>query len=106
MKCGECGKKLTEGLWPFCPHEPIRSRFSTEWHPSESITVFRKPDGTYSYPMRSDKPTPPGCERVVIRSDRELAKHEQQANVLSERRWFDKGSGKGFDDTYRGERYD
>lgn len=77
-----------------------RSRNATVWHQSEWATVFRKPDGSYSFPARADKATPQGCERITIRSDAEMAQVERAAGVRSERRWYDRGSGSGFDDQH------
>jgi hypothetical protein len=74
-----------------------RSQTATVWHPDETAVVFKKPDGTYSFPGRNDKPTPPGCERIEIRSDRDMARLEAAAGVRSEARWFDRGSGRGHD---------
>ncbi len=71
---------------------------ATVWDKSEWATVFKKPDGSYSFPAIADKPTPPDCERITIKSDAEMARVEKAANVRSERRWFDKGSGNGHDD--------
>jgi hypothetical protein len=81
-----------EQLW----WQKSRSQQS-EWHPSEWATVFKKPDGTFSFPARADKATPPGCERIVLKSDRDFARVEQAAGVRSERRWHDSGSGRAFD---------
>jgi hypothetical protein len=64
------------------------------WDKSETAVVHRKPDGSYRFPMRNDAPVPPGCERVEIRSDRDMARVEREAGVLSERRHFDR-NGRG-----------
>jgi hypothetical protein len=69
----------------------------TVWHKDEMAVVFKKPDGTFSFPAVNTKPTPEGCERIEIRSDAQMAKIEREAGVRSERRWFDRGSGNGHD---------
>lgn len=73
---------------------PLGRLLNAVWDVSESAVVFKKPDGTYSFPTRNDKPTPPGYERVEIRSDADMARIERDAGVQSERRWFDPGSGR------------
>ena len=90
IRCA-CGEPFEQLWW----ERPTRQ--SAEWAANEQVLVFRKPDGTYSYPGRSDKPTPPGFERILIKSDREMAKHEREANVVHERRHYD-SNGRGMDD--------
>ena len=77
---------------------------SAQWGDRDAVVVYQKPDGCYSYPGRNDRPTPQGCERIVMRSLREVEAFEKKANVRSEMAWFDKGTARGFDDTYRGEK--
>lgn len=86
-----CGTAMEQHWWK------RTTRDATVWHPSEWATVFRKPDGTFSYPMKAEKPTPAGCERIIIRSDADAARHESESGTRMERRWFDYGSGNGFD---------
>lgn len=83
----------------------LRPKQNVQWSDRDAVVVYRKPDGSYSYPGRNDRPTPPGCERIVMRSLREVERFEKQAGVRSEMAWFDKGSGRGHDDTHRGERF-
>lgn len=91
LYCQHCGTLCEQHWWK-------RSvKRDTVWHKDEWAVVFRKADGTFRYPGRNDLPTPEGCERVTIRTDAEMAKHEQEAGVRSERRWFDRGSGNGHD---------
>lgn len=85
--CRTCQSPLEQQWWV------RRSQLETVWGKDEMAVVFRKPDGTYSFPARNDKPTPEGYERVEIRSDREMARVEREAGVQSERRWYDQGSG-------------
>lgn len=72
-------------------------RTSTVWDTRESVVVFEKPDGTFSFPARNDKPTPPGWHRHEARTDRELARLERLTGTRNERRWYD-SNGRGFDD--------
>lgn len=72
-----------------------RSR-NSQWSDQDAVVVFRKPDGSLSYPARNDKPTPAGCERVVMRSLREVERFERKHNVRNEAMWFDR-NGRGFE---------
>lgn len=72
----------------------------TQWDEKDSVVVFRKPNGEFSFPARNDKATPEGCERLVARSDREVAALERMTGTKNERRWFD-SNGRGFDDEVR-----
>lgn len=67
------------------------------WHESESIVVFRRPDGKISYPGINTKPTPPGHERIVMRNDHEVAKFERANHVINEKRHYD-SNGRGAED--------
>ena len=94
----ECGRTM----------EPVyrtRKRVNVQWSDRDAVVIFQKPDGTYAYPGQNTVPTPNGCERITLRSLREVEAHEKKANVRSEMAWYDKGSGRGHDDEYRGERY-
>lgn len=80
-------------------------RRDAQWGDKDAVVVYRKPNGEYSYPGRNDRPTPAGCERVVMRSLREVEAFERRAGVVNEAMHFDRGSGTARpDDTYRGER--
>lgn len=102
--CPDCGKTVHLSCWPFCPHEMVRNR-DAEIAEKDSTIVFKKRDGSYSYPMDNRKSTPPGCERIVLNSLRKIEQHERMANVRSEVAHFDSGTGRGHDDNFRGERY-
>lgn len=91
VPCSWCGMEMEQHWWK------RRAQIATVWDQREWATVFKKPDGSYSFPMKSDKPTPEGCERITVRSDAEMARVEREAGVLSERRWFNSGSGDGHD---------
>ena len=69
-----------------------------EWSDRDAIVVFKKPDGTYDYPARNDKPTPPGCERVVIKNLREAERFEKLTGTRNEAIWYDRGSGRSIED--------
>ncbi len=75
------------------------SRRPQQWAPGSEVVVFRNPDGTYRYPGQNTVPTPPGCERVTMRSLREIHEFEKEAGVRSEVAWYDKGSGRGHEET-------
>lgn len=62
-----------------------------QWDDKKAVVVYRKPDGSISYPARNDAPTPPGCERVVMRSLAEVNRFERQNNVCCEAMHFNQG---------------
>lgn len=91
-----------------CPHgygQGTLAGGNAQWSDRDAVVVFKKENGDYSYPMNNQKPTPAGCERIVMRSLREVEAFERKAGVLNEAMHFDKGNGRGFDDTFRGQRY-
>jgi|SRR5579859_3650726 len=90
--CPEHGLPCVQLWW-----QPSRKRERTVWSDCEAVVVFKKPDGTYSFPARASKPCPPGWTRIVARSDREIAKIEREAGVRHERRWYD-SNGRGAED--------
>jgi hypothetical protein len=89
--CTRCGIELEQHWWK------RRTQANTQWAEADAVVVFKKPDGTFSYPAVNTKPTPEGCERIVMRSLREVERHEREAGVLSEIAHFDRGSGNGHD---------
>lgn len=89
--CDWCGIAMEQHWWKRA------TRDNTQWDEKDAVVVFKKPDGTYSYPAVNTKPTPPGCERITMRSLREVERHEREAGVLSEIAHFDRGSGNGHD---------
>ncbi len=99
VRCGKCGAVMTHVWWS----RPKKA--FTEWPEGEAAVVFEKPDGTFSFPGRNDKPCPPGWTRHVARSDRQMAQLERMTGTRSEARWFDRGSGRGHDDSFRGKDY-
>ena len=86
-----CGAAMEQHWWK------RTTRQRTEWDEKDAVVVFKKPDGTFSYPAVNTKPTPDGCERIVMRSLREVEAHERTANVRSEIAWFDRGTANGHD---------
>lgn len=91
IKHWDCGGGVMQVEWLPRPRE-------AQWGDRSAITVFRKPDGTISYPGRNDAETPRGCERVELRSLRDVERFEKQHGVRSEVAWYDRGSGRSADD--------
>lgn len=77
---------------------PRATRTASAFGKDELTLAFRKPDGTYSIPMRNNAPTPPGCERIEMRSLREVEAFERRSGLRSEAAHFDRGTARGFDD--------
>lgn len=105
--CSSCKKTVRVGAWPFCPHgygQGTLAGGNAQWSDRDMILVFKKPDGEYSYPMTNSKSTPKGCERIELRSLREVESFERKAGVKNEAMHFDR-NGRGFDDTFRGEKF-
>jgi hypothetical protein len=94
IPCPNCNNPM-DRLWTV-------SRRNAEWSDRDAIVVYRKPDGSISYPGRNDAPTPAGCERITMRSLRQVESFERQHGVRSEIAWYDKGSGRGHDDMLMG----
>jgi len=69
--------------------------------------VWENPStGEVRYPGRNDQPIPDryareGFTRRELTSLRDIQRFEKEHNVKSEVAWFDRGSGRGFDDEYR-----
>lgn len=89
--CNWCGLAMEQRWW-------LRTAArDAQWSDADAVVVFKKPDGSFSYPAVNTKPTPADCERVVMRSLREVERHEKEAGVRSEIAWFDKGTANGND---------
>ena len=71
---------------------------NAQWSDRDAVVVFRRPDGSYSYPGHNTAATPAGCERVVMRSMREVQQFERQQGVVSHIAHYDQGSGRSADD--------
>ncbi len=97
-ECSSCGKPCEQIWWA------MRDK-SAQWGDKDCVVVFRDPQtGKLKYPPRNDRPTPKGYERVEMRSLREVERFEKDNHVLSEMAWYDKGTSRGHDDTYFGEK--
>lgn len=118
LRCTKCGAEVDDIFFRHVPPRIVHLedggefeqvyKFRTkdaQWSDKDAVVVYRKPNGEFSYPGRNDRPTPPGCTRVVMRSLREVEAFERQAHVTNEAMHYDRGSGTPRpDDTYRGER--
>ena len=73
-------------------------------HTSERTALYYSPkEGKWQYPPTGNQPVPDrlrkrGYERVEFPSLRSLEQHGKQTGAISERAWFDKGSGRGMED--------
>lgn len=83
---GECMGTMEEVLLP-------RSARHAGWSDGDAVVVFRKADGSLSYPMRNDSATPAGCERVVMKSLREVERFEKEHGVRCEAMHYNSGNG-------------
>ena len=85
----DCGGLMEAVLKP-------RRSSSSQWSDRDAVVVFRDPNGKIRYPMRNDAPTPPGYERVEMRSLAEVNRFEREHGVVNECMHFDR-NGKGLD---------
>lgn len=82
-------------------------RNATPVSAKEAAVVYKHPKtGKVIYPGRNDQPMPAryqaqGYERVEMRSLRQLEQFSEKNNVRSEAAWYDRGSGRGFEDGSR-----
>lgn len=76
-KCSDCGKWLSLGDWAFCPHESTRPERAQRFKP---IVVFKKADGTYSFPANADAKTPEGYQRMEISTRRQAERLTKEVN--------------------------
>lgn len=80
---------------------------ATAFCSDETAVIWEHPGtGDTKWPGRSDVAMPAryqqqGYVRRESRSDADYARLERDKGVLSERRWFDKGSGRSFDNDGR-----
>ena len=97
-KCRGCKKGRMEILWQTHYHRDAAV------HAKERATLYYSPrEGKWQYPARADQPVPDrllkrGYERVEFSSLRSLEQHGKQTGAMSERAYFDRGSGRGFDE--------
>jgi hypothetical protein len=97
IPCPNCGTNM-DRMW-FLPR-----RAHAEWSDADAVVVFKDANGKIRYPGQNTAPTPPDCERVVMRSLRQVEAFERKHNVRSEMAWYDKGSGRGFDENFFGKK--
>lgn len=74
-KCSNCGKEVQHGDWPYCPHE---STFSLNAQRFDPVVYFENADGKTRIPGRSDTPTPPGYQRVELKTLAEVRSFERR----------------------------
>lgn len=96
--CIKCSKGRMEILWQ------ARYRRNAAVHAKERTALYYSPkEKKWQYPPRSDQPVPErlrkrGYERIEFSSLRALEQHGKQTGAISERAWFDKGSGRSLDE--------
>jgi len=112
-KCRTCDRAF-ENYHDFAVHEPcgtfagqditIRTRRSyAQWDDATAVEVHVNPaTGEVRYPGQHNARLKEGYERQYLRSLHEVERFEQAHNVRSEMAWYDKGSGRGFDDEHHG----
>jgi hypothetical protein len=96
--CPSCHAQMEQDWLP-------RLGRDAQWNDHTSVMIHVDPKtGDIRYPGNHDAKLKPGYERQYLRSLREVERFEREHNVRSEMAWFDKGSGRGHDDEYRGKR--
>lgn len=113
LECAKCGAVLRDQFFRKVPAKLVHCKTdkssrcrgvmeqvflsargrSAGWSDKDAVVVFKKPDGSISYPGRNDAATPKGCERVVMRSLREVERFEKDNGVRCEAMHFNKGNG-------------
>jgi hypothetical protein len=111
LECRKCGGVVRDKFFRSVPRVIVHARVADSkckgvmdqvflpiarnagWGDRDAVVVFKKADGSISYPGRNDAPTPKGCERVVMRSLREVEKFEKANNVLCEAAHYNRGNG-------------
>ena len=97
-RCPECKKGRFEILWS------ATSQHNAAVHSSERTALYYSAkERKFQYPSRNDQPVPDrlkrrGYERVEFSSLHAVEQHEKQTGTRSEMAWFDRGSGRGFDE--------
>lgn len=76
--CGECGREVRIGDWPWCPHEDTLRR---DAQPFDPVLIFKDAQGNVRFPGRNDAPTPEGFRRVELRTVREVRAFEREMNL-------------------------
>lgn len=123
--CAECSETFPNVLFPRgLPHSLrhvecggevgltlLSSGASAQWSERDAIAIWEHPQtGEVAYPPSNDVEMPEryrsrGFVRRTMRSWAEVRRFEREKNVVSEAEHFDKGSGRGHDDTFRGRPY-
>lgn len=70
----KCGKQAVLVFLPRRERPENAARFNP-------VVVFRKPDGTYIFPGRSNESAPKGTERVELRSLSQVQRFEREENA-------------------------
>ena len=97
-RCPNCRRGRFEILW-----QAFSQRDAAVHSKERTALYYSAKEGKWQYPSTNDQPIPErlrkrGYERVEFSSLHAIEQHEKQAGVRSERAWFDKGSGRGFDE--------
>ena len=97
-RCKICRNGCMEILWQ--THYQRDAAVHTK---ERTALYYSAKEKKFSYPGRNDQPVPDrlkrrGYERVEFSSLKAIEQHEKQTNTRSERAWFDKGSGRSFDE--------
>lgn len=112
LECRKCGRVVRDLFFRNVPRVIVHARVAKRsrckgvmdqvflpsprnagWSDRDAVVVFKKADGSISYPGRNDGPTPKGCERVVMRSLREVERFEKEQGVRCEAMHFNSGNG-------------
>lgn len=113
LECQKCGAVIRDKFFRKVPRKIIHRRTDktsrcrgemaqaflprgsrhAQWGDKDAVVVFKKADGSISYPGRNDVATPKGSERIVMRSLREVEKFEKEQNVRCEAMHFNRGNG-------------
>jgi hypothetical protein len=64
VRCSDCRREIVQGLWPFCPHDPLRDKRAR--HDRKAV-YYRDADGNVCIPPTPDS-IPKGCKPIVIKS--------------------------------------
>jgi hypothetical protein len=78
-KCPKCNSWLEVGDWPYCgAHTSTRPERAQRFRP---IVVFKRTDGTYSFPASDTAITPSGYERIEISTRRQAERLTKDVNL-------------------------
>lgn len=111
LECEKCGKVLRDVFFRKVPSKFVHRKTDKasrchgvmvqvflprgrggQWGDKDAVVVFKKADGSISYPARNDLKTPAGCERVVMRSLSEVNRFERKNSVCCEAMHFNQGN--------------